>query len=366
MTQVRLTPKNWKSFQHYKDRSPMWIKLHRGLLDNPDYFRLSPDAGKALPLLWLLASEKDGILPEAPDVAFRLRISEELASTILAEMVTRKFFVDAAHAEQDGPDATPAQRVAKSNGFGSRHIPDEVKRLVWERDQGRCITCESDANIEYDHKHPVSKGGTSDFDNVQLLCRTCNRRKRAKIQQVATQAPVSRSLEKRREEKKGEVEIRAVADAPARAPDRFEEFWKAYPRRDGANPRAPAEKKFKALVKSGLDPDMLIGAAAALASAEGAKGNIGTAFIPQAMTWLNQSRWSDHAAVAFLVADKTPEMQIEEAVAFFAKVRRWSRFAGPEPGAIGCRASDELLAKYGLQPDGRKIEVVPDDVLIGG
>ncbi|UZE51888.1 HNH endonuclease [Rhodopseudomonas sp. P2A-2r] len=196
---MQLTPKNWKSFQHYKDRSPMWIKLHRGLLDNPDYFRLSPDAGKALPLLWLLASEKDGILPDVPDVAFRLRISEELAGTILAEMVTRKFFVDATHAEQDAPDATPAQRVAKANGFGSRHIPDEVKRLVWERDGGCCVVCEATENVEYDHKIPVSKGGPSTFENVQLLCRTCNRRKRV---HVATQAPSSRSLEKNREEKR--------------------------------------------------------------------------------------------------------------------------------------------------------------------
>ena len=358
---MQLTPKNWKSFQHYKDRSPMWIKLHRGLLDNPDYFRLSPDAGKALPLLWLLASEKDGILPEVPDVAFRLRISEELAGTILAEMVTRKFFVDAAHVEQDAPDATPAQRVAKSNGFGSRHISDEVKRLVWERDDGKCCVCGSTEHIEYDHIIPVSKGGSSDFDNVQLLCRTDNRRKRV---HVATQAPVSRSLEKRREEKKGEVESRAVAAAPARVPDRFEEFWKAYPRRDGANPRAPAEKKFQTLVKSGIDPQIIIGGIAAFALAEAGRGNIGTRFIPRASTWLNDKGWCDHAEVANLLNPTTPEMQIEAAVSMFAKIGRWSRFAGPAPGDSGCRASAELLAKYGLMADGRKIELHEPDLLL--
>jgi hypothetical protein len=363
---MRLTPKNWKSFQHYKDRSPMWIKLHRGLLDNPDYFRLSPDAGKALPLLWLLASEKDGILPEAPDVAFRLRISEELAGTILAEMVKRSFFIDATHAEQSVPDATPAQRVAKSNGFSSRHIPDEVKRLVWERDGGACCACGAVEKIEYDHIIPVSRQGPSTFENVQLLCRPCNRRKRAQLLQVATQESGSRSLEKNREEKKGEVESRAVAAAPARVPDRFDEFWRAYPRRDGANPRAPAEKKFKALVKGGIDPQVMIAGAAALALAESSKGNVGTPFIPQAMTWLNQQRWSDHAEVAGLLNPTTPEMQIEAAVAMYAKLGRWSRFAGPAPGDTGCRASPELLAKHGLMIDGRKIEVVPEDVLIGG
>ena len=28
---------NWDKFQHYKDRRPVWIKLHLDLLDNDDY-----------------------------------------------------------------------------------------------------------------------------------------------------------------------------------------------------------------------------------------------------------------------------------------------------------------------------------------
>jgi hypothetical protein len=31
-----LRVKNWSEFQHYKDRNPPWIKLHRTLLDH-DY-----------------------------------------------------------------------------------------------------------------------------------------------------------------------------------------------------------------------------------------------------------------------------------------------------------------------------------------
>ncbi len=57
-----LQPKNWAVFQHYKDRCPPWIKLHRDLLNDRSYMRL-PIASKALaPMLWLLASEsKDGV-----------------------------------------------------------------------------------------------------------------------------------------------------------------------------------------------------------------------------------------------------------------------------------------------------------------
>lgn len=52
---------------------------------------------------------------------------------------------------------------------------------------------------------------------------------------------------------------------------------------------------------------------------------------------------------------RTASMPIEEAVKQFAKMRHWSRHAGPEPGHIGCRASVELLARHGLGPDGRKL-----------
>src|SRR5215467_2113750 len=41
----------------------------------------------------------------------------------------------------------------------------------------------------------------------------------------------------------------------------FEEFWKAYPKRYGANPKQPAFKKFAAAVKSGADAESLIAAA---------------------------------------------------------------------------------------------------------
>jgi hypothetical protein len=58
-----LSIKNWEKFQHYKDRSPPWIKLHRELLDDYEFSCLQ-DASKAhLMLLWLLASQLDNKIP---------------------------------------------------------------------------------------------------------------------------------------------------------------------------------------------------------------------------------------------------------------------------------------------------------------
>lgn len=58
--------KNWEKFQHYADRSPPWIKLHRSLLDDYEFSSLQ-DASKAhLMLIWVLASQCEGKVPEDP------------------------------------------------------------------------------------------------------------------------------------------------------------------------------------------------------------------------------------------------------------------------------------------------------------
>jgi hypothetical protein len=71
--------KNWSEFQHFKDRTPPWIKLYRHLLDDPDWHELSGDDAKTLIMLWLVASEDkdmDGNLPSIKNTAFRLRTTE--------------------------------------------------------------------------------------------------------------------------------------------------------------------------------------------------------------------------------------------------------------------------------------------------
>jgi hypothetical protein len=75
--------KNWKKFQHFKDRRPPWIKLYRDLLDDPDWHELSGDEAKALVMIWLVASENDGNLPDNRKLAFRLRIGEREVETLL-------------------------------------------------------------------------------------------------------------------------------------------------------------------------------------------------------------------------------------------------------------------------------------------
>jgi hypothetical protein len=89
-----LQPKNWSVFQHYKDRCPPWIKLHRDLLNDRSFMRL-PIASKALaPMLWLLASEsKDGVFDGSLDeLVFRLHITDKEYQSGVKPLIDNDFF----------------------------------------------------------------------------------------------------------------------------------------------------------------------------------------------------------------------------------------------------------------------------------
>lgn len=83
---MALRPKNWDKFQHYKNRRPTWIKLHRELLDKEEFYALKGEDAKYLFMIWLIASEEHGELPPMKQLAFRLRLTvskcEELVSRL--------------------------------------------------------------------------------------------------------------------------------------------------------------------------------------------------------------------------------------------------------------------------------------------
>jgi len=92
---MKIIPKNWDNFQHYKHRSPPWIKLHKNLLDDMNYQRL-PVASKALaPMLWLLASEAHNgeINKSTEEIAFRLRMTEKEVWTAIKPLLHMGFFI---------------------------------------------------------------------------------------------------------------------------------------------------------------------------------------------------------------------------------------------------------------------------------
>lgn len=48
-----------------------------------------------------------------------------------------------------------------------------IKKMLRERDQV-CKICGTDINLQYDHKVPLDRQGTTDIENLQLLCSSFN------------------------------------------------------------------------------------------------------------------------------------------------------------------------------------------------
>jgi len=91
---MKITIKNWAKFQHYKDRNPPWIKLHKDLLNNRDYLSLGIEGMAIAPLIWLLASELStaGTFEiDHDDIVWRLRIDSSVLAKGLQQLVDKKF-----------------------------------------------------------------------------------------------------------------------------------------------------------------------------------------------------------------------------------------------------------------------------------
>lgn len=64
--------------------------------------------------------------------------------------------------------------------YGRQPIPRKLRHEVFKRDGYRCRECgasKDETSLEIDHIVPVARGGTNDIDNLQILCRECNRMK---------------------------------------------------------------------------------------------------------------------------------------------------------------------------------------------
>jgi 5-methylcytosine-specific restriction endonuclease McrA len=177
-----LSIKNFSVYQHYKDRRPPWIKLHTSMLDDYEFVML-PDATKChLMLLWVLASQMDNKLPH--DLVFLTGRIHASSPIDLEELILRGFLEP-----YEGEKAK-----GRREDWSSRHVSAQLRATLLSDSKHTCVACGAQKNLEIDHIIPISQGGSGDPQNLQVLCRPCNRRKRARLTYPSAQPQRSKLL----------------------------------------------------------------------------------------------------------------------------------------------------------------------------
>ena len=126
----------------------------------------------------------------------RARHAHKMGAASLGELL--EFAVDAALTEKQprkvnatATVSAPASELQyrSEKKLTNRYIGVQLKRVATAKAQGACqfvsgITgkrCNSSFALEYDHKKPLSQGGSTSAENLQLLCRTHNQWKGTKV-----------------------------------------------------------------------------------------------------------------------------------------------------------------------------------------
>jgi hypothetical protein len=80
--------------------------------------------------------------------------------------------------ERIGDSGTPGSAPERVN---RRYVPADVRRTVWQRDEGRCTfedangrRCSERAGLEIHHEHAFALGGPPTVENLRLACRAHN------------------------------------------------------------------------------------------------------------------------------------------------------------------------------------------------
>lgn len=100
--------------------------------------------------------------------------ADEVHAILVARRVRAKKSIDRAKSI-----AGMAVDPPKNNLRG--HIAADLRQVIWMRDGGACTICGSKVELQFDHIIPVSMGGATTEENLQILCGPCNRTKGSSV-----------------------------------------------------------------------------------------------------------------------------------------------------------------------------------------
>jgi len=121
--------RDWESLQHYKDRSPAWVKLHRDLLDSEDWI-LWPDSARVLAVTCMLLASRspEGKIKDHPEYIGRWGHLNGPAD--LAPLVESGFLIECAP-----PEASPHPCKQPASGLLAQRKQDAPQRREEKRER---------------------------------------------------------------------------------------------------------------------------------------------------------------------------------------------------------------------------------------
>lgn len=138
--------KNWRDFQHYKDRNPPWIKLHFSLLSSEDWVMLD-DASRVLAVACMLvASKKEGQIDGSEaGLRYLQRVAYLKKIPDLTPLINCGFLVSASGCKQMLANARPEERRSTTEVLSetplapSNRLPDAADPPNGEKKNGNSV-----------------------------------------------------------------------------------------------------------------------------------------------------------------------------------------------------------------------------------
>ncbi len=108
-------------------------------------------------------------------------LAHQIPSGDLAAVIDRALDLAILQLEKRKMASVERPRRVPQVRSNTRHIPADVKREVWRRDEGHCTyvseegrRCGARSMLEYDHVEEFCRGGAASAENIRLRCRAHN------------------------------------------------------------------------------------------------------------------------------------------------------------------------------------------------
>ena len=125
---IHIAIKNFDKHQHYKNRNPSWIKLHVNILTDMEFMMLNSASKCLLMLLWVLASENDGVIKLSEKaLGFRLR-DPKFSAKQLKPLISTGFISMQADASTMQADASTILAPASECYSEERRVEREKEK----------------------------------------------------------------------------------------------------------------------------------------------------------------------------------------------------------------------------------------------